>query len=55
MKIQMILDSKHIKYTVMDITEPGLEDEKDFMRSNSTSKGGTVSDPGIILYCKKKR
>lgn len=48
MKIQMILDSKHIKYTVMDITEPGLEDEKDFMRSNSTSKGGTVSDPGNI-------
>ena len=46
----MILDSKNIKYSVMDITEPGLEDEKDFMRSKSTSKGGTVSDPGKLIF-----
>lgn len=41
----MILDSKNIKYDVIDITEPGREADKDFMQSNSKSNGGTVSDP----------
>ena len=35
----MILDSKNIKYEVLDISEPGKEVDKDFMQTNSTSKG----------------
>lgn len=41
----MILDSKCIKYDVIDITEPGAEADKEFMQTRSLSKGGTVSDP----------
>lgn len=41
----MILDSKNIKYEVIDITEPGRESDKDFMQNNAKSFGGTVSDP----------
>lgn len=41
----MILDSKHINYDVIDITEPGREADKDFMQNNAKSNGGTVSDP----------
>lgn len=41
----MILDSKSIKYDVIDITEPGREADKDFMQSNAKSNGATVSDP----------
>lgn len=41
----MILDSKNIKYDVIDITEPGKENVKDFMQNNATSNGATVSDP----------
>lgn len=41
----MILDSKNIKYDVIDITEPGRESDKDFMQNNAKSNGGTVSDP----------
>ncbi|CAB3243863.1 unnamed protein product [Arctia plantaginis] len=44
-RVLMILDSKNIKYDVIDITEPGKETEKDFMQNNSKSNGGTVSDP----------
>lgn len=33
----MILDSKSIDYTVIDITEPGKETEKEFMQQNSKS------------------
>lgn len=40
----MILDSKNIKYEVVDITEPTLLEEKDFMLTNATEKGITVSD-----------
>lgn len=40
----MILDSKNIKYEVIDISEPGLEEQKDFMQANSTSNGATASD-----------
>ncbi|XP_059048343.1 SH3 domain-binding glutamic acid-rich protein homolog [Achroia grisella] len=44
-RVLMILDSKNIKYDVIDITEPGREDDKDFMQNNAKSNGGTVSDP----------
>ncbi|KAL4708353.1 hypothetical protein ACJJTC_019589 [Scirpophaga incertulas] len=44
-RVLMILDSKNIKYDVIDITEPGRETDKDFMQNNSKSNGGTVSDP----------
>jgi len=44
-KILMILDSKNIKYDIIDISEPGLEEKKNFMQTNSTSKGATASDP----------
>lgn len=40
----MILDSRTIKYDVVDIAEPGNEEQKDFMQNNSTSLGATVSD-----------
>lgn len=41
----MILDSKNIKYDMIDITEPGRESDKEFMQNKSTSNGATVSDP----------
>ncbi|CAH0699793.1 unnamed protein product [Spodoptera exigua] len=44
-RVLMILDSKNIKYDVIDITEPGKESDKEFMQNNSKSNGGTVSDP----------
>ncbi|KAJ0180033.1 hypothetical protein K1T71_004624 [Dendrolimus kikuchii] len=44
-RVLMILDSKNIKYEVIDITEPGREADKDFMQNNAKSNGGTVSDP----------
>lgn len=40
----MILDSKNIKYDIVDITEPGKENEKEFMQEKSTNKGATISD-----------
>lgn len=43
-RVFMILESKHIPYDVVDITEPGKENEKDFMQNKSTSLGITVSD-----------
>uniref|UniRef100_A0A182QKW9 SH3 domain-binding glutamic acid-rich-like protein n=1 Tax=Anopheles farauti TaxID=69004 RepID=A0A182QKW9_9DIPT len=44
-RVTMIMDSKHIEYTVIDITEPGKESEKDFMQTNAQHKGCTISDP----------
>ncbi|CAK1553490.1 unnamed protein product [Leptosia nina] len=44
-RVLMILDSKTIKYEVIDITEPGREEDKDFMQNNAKCNGGTVSDP----------
>lgn len=44
-RVLLILDSKNIKYEVIDIAEPGSEEQKDFMQNNSTSSGGTISDP----------
>jgi hypothetical protein len=49
-KILMILDSKNIKYEIVDITEPGKEEDKEFMQVNSTSKGITASDLGMVIY-----
>ncbi len=46
----MILDSKNIKYEIVDITEPGKEEDKEFMQVNSTSKGITASDLGMVIY-----
>uniref|UniRef100_W8B1U5 SH3 domain-binding glutamic acid-rich protein n=1 Tax=Ceratitis capitata TaxID=7213 RepID=W8B1U5_CERCA len=44
-RVLMILDSKNIKYDIVDITEPGKESEKELMQTKSTSNGATVSDP----------
>lgn len=44
-RVTMIMDSKHIEYTIIDITEPGQEGEKDFMQTNAQNKGCTISDP----------
>ncbi|XP_053674283.1 uncharacterized protein LOC128724585 [Anopheles nili] len=44
-RVTMIMDSKHIAYTIIDITEPGQEAEKDFMQTNAQHKGCTISDP----------
>lgn len=41
----MILDSKSLKYQVIDIADPLREEDKDFMQNNSTSFGGTACDP----------
>ncbi|XP_055532442.1 glutamic acid-rich protein-like isoform X3 [Wyeomyia smithii] len=43
-RVTMILDSKHISYNIIDITEPGQEAEKDFMQKNSEHNGATISD-----------
>lgn len=43
-RVLMILDSKNIKYEVIDIAEPGKESDKEFMQEKSTNKGGTTSD-----------
>ncbi|XP_058053630.1 SH3 domain-binding glutamic acid-rich protein homolog isoform X3 [Anopheles bellator] len=44
-RVTMIMDSKHIEYSIIDITEPGQEGEKDFMQTNAQHKGCTISDP----------
>ncbi|VEN37377.1 unnamed protein product, partial [Callosobruchus maculatus] len=44
-RVIMILDSKNIKYEVIDIAEPGAEEAKDFMQNNSTALGATIGDP----------
>lgn len=46
----MILDSKNIKYEIVDISEPGKEEDKDFMHTNSTSKGNVD-----MIFMDKKR
>lgn len=40
----MILDSRNVKYDVVDIAEPDNEEQKDFMQNNSTALGATVGD-----------
>ncbi|XP_031343735.1 SH3 domain-binding glutamic acid-rich protein homolog isoform X2 [Photinus pyralis] len=43
-RVLMILDSKNIKYEVVDIAEPGNEDPKEFMQNNAKSFGATIGD-----------
>lgn len=44
-RVLLILDSKNVKYEVIDMAEPGAEEAKDFMQNNSTSFGATIGDP----------
>lgn len=55
-RVAMILDSKSISYDLVDITEPGKEEEKTYMQVNSKSKDGTKNalPPQIFnddVYC----
>lgn len=51
----MILDSKNIEYVVVDITEPGNENEKEFMQQNGKAKEAKYPLPPQIFnnddYC----
>lgn len=51
----MILDSKNIEYNVIDIAEPGNENEKEFMLENSRSRDAKHALPPQIFngdhYC----
>ncbi|CAG9863018.1 unnamed protein product [Phyllotreta striolata] len=44
-RILSILDSKSIKYKIVDISGENNEESKRFMHENATEKGGTMSDP----------
>ncbi|XP_046391915.1 SH3 domain-binding glutamic acid-rich protein homolog isoform X2 [Ischnura elegans] len=54
-RVLMILDSKHILYDVVDITEPGKEQEKEFMQQKSNAKDAKYPLPPQIFneeeYC----
>ncbi|VVC26850.1 Thioredoxin-like fold,SH3-binding, glutamic acid-rich protein [Cinara cedri] len=55
-RVTMILDSKSISYDLVDITEPGKEDEKMYMQTNSKTKDGSKNalPPQIFnneIYC----
>jgi len=55
-RVTMILDSKSITYDLVDITEPGKEDEKIYMQTNSKTKDGSKNalPPQIFndnVYC----
>lgn len=54
-RVLMILDSKNIEYVVVDITEPGKENEKEFMQQNSKAKEAKYPLPPQIFneddYC----
>jgi len=54
-RVLMILDSKNIEYVVVDITEPGKENEKEFMQQNSKTKEAKYPLPPQIFneddYC----
>nr|AGM33000.1 glutaredoxin GRX-like domain containing protein [Coptotermes formosanus] len=54
-RVLMILDSKNIEYVVVDITEPGKENEKEFMQQNSKAKEAKHPLPPQIFndddYC----
>ncbi|KAL1464899.1 hypothetical protein WDU94_004505 [Cyamophila willieti] len=39
-RLLMILDSKNINYSIVDITEQGKENEKEFMQQNSKPPNG---------------
>ncbi len=54
-RVTMILESKNIKYNVIDITEPGKENEKEFMQENSKARDSKHPLPPQIFnderYC----
>lgn len=54
-RVLMILDSKNVGYEVIDITEPGKEDEKEFMQTMSTARDSKYPLPPQIFneddYC----
>ncbi|CAG2057510.1 unnamed protein product, partial [Timema podura] len=56
-RVMMILDSKNIEYTTVDITEPGKENEKEFMQQNSKTNDSKHPLPPQLfneeLYCGK--
>lgn len=37
----MILESKNIPFTTIDITDPGQEDSKEYMNENAKPKGNS--------------
>lgn len=51
----MILDSKNIQYNIIDIAEPGKENEKEFMQEHSKLKDSKYPLPPQIFnddhYC----
>ena len=51
----MILESKNVAYEVIDITEPGREDEKEFMQTMSKARDSKYPLPPQIFneedYC----
>lgn len=54
-RVQMILESKNIEYVSVDITEPGNEQEKEFMQQNSKTKDSKFPLPPQLFneedYC----
>ncbi|KAK7604191.1 hypothetical protein V9T40_004464 [Parthenolecanium corni] len=54
-RVTMILDSKNIQYTVIDIAEPGNEGDKEFMQENSKARDSKHPLPPQIFngehYC----
>ncbi|XP_022199135.1 SH3 domain-binding glutamic acid-rich protein homolog [Nilaparvata lugens] len=54
-RVLMILDSKNIGYTTLDITEPGKESDKEYMQQNSKAKDSKYPLPPQIFndddYC----
>lgn len=54
-RVTMILDSKNIQYTVIDIAEPGREGDKEFMQENSKTRDSKHPLPPQIFngdhYC----
>lgn len=54
-RVLMILDSKNVEYVAVDITEPGKENEKEFMQQNSNAKEAKHPLPPQIFngeeYC----
>ena len=38
MKAQLIMESKGVEFKVIDICDPGMEDERRFMQKNASAK-----------------
>lgn len=54
-RVTMILESKNVAYSVIDITEPGKESDKEFMQQNSKTRESKHPLPPQIFneetYC----